>query len=68
MPKTRDRLVQKLISAGQLRTEHYLEVIHLDPPLFAEIYIRALAFRYVVRNVISFTYSRSFGARPFDAF
>jgi hypothetical protein len=68
MLKTTDRLVQELITAGQLRTEHYLEVIHLDPPLFAAIYIRVLAFRYVLRNVITITCARSFGSRPFDAF
>jgi hypothetical protein len=68
MFKTTGQLGQKLITAGQLRTEHYLEVIHLDPPLFAAIYIRALAFRYGLRNFIAITSRRAFVAQPFDAF
>jgi hypothetical protein len=45
------RLAAKLISAGAMRNEEYLEVLHLDPPFIIAIYVRIIAFRRAMRKI-----------------
>jgi hypothetical protein len=51
MFESTSRLAAKLISAGAMRNERYLEVLHLDPPLITAIYVRIVAFRWALRKI-----------------
>jgi hypothetical protein len=51
MFESTSQLAAKLISAGAMRNEKYLEVLHLDPPLIAAIYVRIVAIRWAMRKI-----------------